>query len=446
MTTYVVGIYDVDPSTVISTTAGDSFTWSSSTQRDGTATINDTNTYSTGTFDREGGRYPTTATVTVNGTTSTNAQVTGTNSWTLYDAVTGETFEVVEFNVWSGGATGSYTLSEQPLVEGRTYQVMDYASNPEATAGDPVFTYANYTDLNDVVEGTGGDDVIDASYANDPEGDAVDDGIGTGALGMGDVIDGAAGNDQISAGDGDDIIYGGAGQDQIDGGAGDDVIYGDGPDASATSEYLHWMSQGLDGQDMTSGFTQSTGTMNVNVSFTQGGNGDAVELYDGTQYVESGETFDTNSGLYLDSAGGGGQTTVARIEFEAPAGSGLSNEVENVEFRIQDLDMGGWVDQVTISAYDADGNVIDPATFTIITDGTDTVSNGVMTGVGKNDSVSSKEGSVYVQIPGPVSVVLIDYDNLDTAHQLIVVSDVHFDTIPITGDDDVIDGGTGNDT
>ncbi|WP_417472216.1 Hint domain-containing protein [Leisingera sp.] len=72
-----------------------------------------------------------------------------------------------------------------------------------------------------IVEGTGGNDLIDGDYTGDPEGDMVDNG---------DAIDPAAGpdDDVIEAGSGDDTVYAGSGQDTVYGGSGDDVIHGDG--------------------------------------------------------------------------------------------------------------------------------------------------------------------------------------------------------------------------
>lgn len=76
-----------------------------------------------------------------------------------------------------------------------------------------------------VVEGGVGDDLIDAGYADDPEGDRVDAGdneTGTNA----DSIDAGAGNDTVFAGLGDDLVSGGAGDDSLFGGAGNDTIDG----------------------------------------------------------------------------------------------------------------------------------------------------------------------------------------------------------------------------
>ena len=82
--------------------------------------------------------------------------------------------------------------------------------------------------LDGTVEGTAGDDLIDATYMGDPDGDRVDnnDAILPGEAGDDDLIYGFDGNDTILAGDGNDEIFGGAGDDSISGGRGDDLIFG----------------------------------------------------------------------------------------------------------------------------------------------------------------------------------------------------------------------------
>jgi Ca2+-binding RTX toxin-like protein len=68
-----------------------------------------------------------------------------------------------------------------------------------------------------VINGLGGDDVINASgftgmqvTANGGDGD--------------DVLIGSAGNDVLTGGLGDDVLLGGGGQDVLDGGPGDNVV------------------------------------------------------------------------------------------------------------------------------------------------------------------------------------------------------------------------------
>lgn len=82
--------------------------------------------------------------------------------------------------------------------------------------------------LDGIVEGTSGDDLIDAGYDGDPEGDRVDNS---------DAIDPAAGpqDDVIEAGSGNDTVYAGEGSDTVEGGEGNDLILGDGVSGASNS-------------------------------------------------------------------------------------------------------------------------------------------------------------------------------------------------------------------
>ena len=79
-------------------------------------------------------------------------------------------------------------------------------------------TIANF-DANDrlVINGLGGDDVIDASGLNLGIQFTADAGAGN------DVVIGGAGNDVLLGGTGDDVLIGGGGIDVLDGGPGDDI-------------------------------------------------------------------------------------------------------------------------------------------------------------------------------------------------------------------------------
>lgn len=84
--------------------------------------------------------------------------------------------------------------------------------------------------LDGIVEGTPGDDTIDAGYTGDPEGDMVDNSDNIFSSdpddSEDDIIKAFDGNDWVRAGEGDDIIYAGDGNDTIIGGAGADTIHG----------------------------------------------------------------------------------------------------------------------------------------------------------------------------------------------------------------------------
>ncbi|MDX1780869.1 MAG: Hint domain-containing protein [Thalassovita sp.] len=88
-----------------------------------------------------------------------------------------------------------------------------HTSEPDGTVEAPGAA------LNGIVEGGDGDDLIDAAFTGDPEGDMVD---------AGDAVDPAAGpdDDSIRAGAGNDTIDAGEGDDSLDGGDGDDLLIG----------------------------------------------------------------------------------------------------------------------------------------------------------------------------------------------------------------------------
>ncbi len=95
--------------------------------------------------DDTAGNESATADVTVGTDTSIGTGVHVEEVWLLRDSVTGEEFNASELQVSSGPAAGRYTLSERPLIAGRSYTVLDRDSNPDATdPGDPVFTYSEY--------------------------------------------------------------------------------------------------------------------------------------------------------------------------------------------------------------------------------------------------------------------------------------------------------------
>jgi len=268
MPTYEVNFYDLDPFGTIPRSTGATFVWSGPATADGTAVITDNETGIEGLTldDDNAGGETANADVTIGGLTSTGSNVDAERTWTLRDTVTGETFEVIEFDVENGAAAGDYTLSEIPLIVGRTYEIVAYDSNPNVLGGDPVFNSQDYTDL--VVLGTSGDDTIDATYT-DIDGDSL--------TVYNDTIFAGDGNDSVAGSNGADSIFGGGGADTLNGGEGNDVIYG-GNNATPTDspETLDWSLQGADEADISAGFTQDTGEMLVTVAFTDTGNNNAT--------------------------------------------------------------------------------------------------------------------------------------------------------------------------
>jgi Hint domain/Nidogen-like/RTX calcium-binding nonapeptide repeat (4 copies) len=446
--------------------------------------------------------------------------------------------QVAHAGITDGGANDIILPGSGNAATMAGYETYDFGTaDPNGTTG---FTFSGGVPVSSdgIVEGTGGDDLLDASYLTDPDGDVISAASDT-IYGYGgdDTIDAGGGNDNIFAGDGDDTILwdagdgsdtidgggagetdgdtlditatgnstdttftgdgtgstdigadtldftdietfifdsgtddtfnatadsegvsvdtgggddwiaGGSGADTIDAGDGADTIFGDGF-VAPTNEDLNWSLQGGDNTSLGSGFTQNTGTMNVSVSMTSTGNNNptlTVQTVE-TQYVGSGETFSAHSAGWVYGQGDGNTADVT-LDFAAASGSGMTDNVENVAFRINDVDMlaGNHIDTISIIAYDADGNEV-PVTITVA--GTDTlVGQTITAGVG-NESESQLEASTLVEIAGPVSQIVVSYSNGSVNTQAIYLTDVQFTTIPdeiTTGSGDTIDGGAGDD-
>ncbi|MDF1726747.1 MAG: Hint domain-containing protein [Sulfitobacter sp.] len=396
MPTYDVKLYEFDPLGVISSTIGGSFTYSGPPQPQGQATITDNQTGANGSALEDFPVEAATATTVIGGVSAASAPIYAEESWTLLDSVTGQEFQVVTIRVNAGANTGYYTLSEVPLVQGRSYETQSFDTTPNAANGDPVFSYADYVESDDIVEGTLGNDTIDANYTGDPGNDMVDE-------------------------------Y----------------------DAPRTPGDFNW-SGFSDGQNLRGGVTQDTGEIDVTVSYSDvqtnetfaaetSGGGDAI-------YVAPGETFSSTSAGYLLANGAPDPTTIT-FDFAASAGSAFKDTVENVRFRISDLDginngTAFFQDIVTVRAFDAEGNEID---VTIDGGSIHTVSGNTITAGLTNYSPSSAQASALITVEGPVSQITVLYENGGNTAQAIYFSDIQFDAVPLTDNNDSILAGDGDD-
>lgn len=167
----------------------------------------------------------------------------GTNSFQMILTDTGGGNFSVEFIYediqWTDGYAGDATVGFTD--GGANDTVLPGSGDPTALTdydttdfgnGDPDGTWeldvvgGSTLPSNGTVDGTAGDDIIDASYDDDPENDFVDNADGTGTNRDEDIIDGGAGNDTIDAGAENDTVYGDSGNDTIDGGTGADTLDG----------------------------------------------------------------------------------------------------------------------------------------------------------------------------------------------------------------------------
>lgn len=339
---------------------------------------------------------------------------------------------------------------------------------PDLPTGTATVTSLDFTPTPDLVPysalASGDEDVEDTAFTNlDFSGaDTIFAGDGDDTItseGGADVIDGGAGDDTINGGGGADTIYGNAGNDTIDGGGGSDTIYGDKiaqgldygdiPDPSGDGSSID------DGDDLSGGFSLTSGGVQVNYSFADDGNATAFEFNNSdTQYTDglnNGQGAN-DSAIFLGGTGAG-DTSTTTITFSS-VDPDVEGFVENVNFRINDIDDAGWQDIVTIRAFDSDNNPIE-VTLTAGANHTLSDTDGVagfdtvtaIDGSG-NENPGTADASLLVEIAGPVARVEIDYGNLGPAGQRIDLTEIFFDSVPTetaAGFDDIIDGGAGDD-
>ena len=269
-----------------------------------------------------------------------------------------------------------------------------------------------------VVEGTESDDVIDNGYT-DADGDSV------------------------SAGD--DLVFGLGGDDSIVAGDGDDTIHGDHGSEPVVQQVFQWSEgPGFANDADVSTFTQDTGNASITFSTLSQSTGVDTEYETSDQNTDNlSPSIDENSSL---SSILNGDPNSAHYQWET------ETPIENVEFRINDIDGDG---QVTVRAYDLEGNAIEVqlsgAGSGLALSNTD--------GVAGNDTATSTdtdytsddaaEHSVLVTIPGPVARWEIIHEQEGSHNSGINVTDIAFeapvDPSQLSSGDDTLLGGAGDD-
>ncbi len=265
------------------------------------------------------------------------------------------------------------------------------------------------------------------------------------------MIDGGDASLPGESGD-QDIVN--AGDDELNGRAGDDLLAGDRDttdNLEGGREVFRWSeatdpdgadgTPGIDDGDALGGFTLNTGSVDVTFSTTSTGANNSTVFADNfhlvTGIVDDGSGVDANSSLD-NVANGEGNAAEFALDF--------SNPVENVSFRINDVDADG---VVTVTAIGPDGpitvNLTAGANVTLLDNdavpGAETADSN-----GGNEDDSSPNYSVLVDIPGPVSQIVVTHAQDGPANSGIKLTDVYFDAAPVVAvGDDTLNGEEGDD-
>lgn len=221
--------------------------------------------------------------------------------------------------------------------------------------------------------------------------------------------------------------------------------------------FLDWAALGSPNSAFTGSSTVDTGGVNVTVGFTPVDEAAEAYIMDEPTYIADGEPFDNSVLKLLGQGGEGGRdtTSVVTMDFSS-SNDEYDDSVQNVSFRIQDIDAGSdpytsaglsMLDVVTVRAFDADGNPVD---VNIIPGADVALSGDTASGNTANYDFTDPEASALVEIEGPVARIEIEYADEDAGQQRVYVTDVHFETVDECdpgpeGERDGIVMGTGGD-
>ncbi len=209
--------------------------------------------------------------------------------------------------------------------------------------------------------------------------------------------------------------------------------------------YLSWGAIGAYGSTLADGGTTSvdTGGVAVDITFDAQDDFASAFTFSGDGYVAADDGLNANSFLKIfDEVNNDGAAATAStvLDFRALDTALYTDNVQNVTFRINDIDLAasngdledpagdGFEDIVTVLAFDADGNPV-PVTLTPET-GDVTATGGTATGSSET-TLTDAAGSLLVTISEPVSRIEIVYGNGDLGTQAVTVSDVSFSTVDV---------------
>lgn len=146
-----------------------------------------------------------------------------------------------------------------------------------------------------------------------------------------------------------------------------------------------------------------------------------------TIFVDSTESFSTTGTLKVNGVGIG-DTASLEITFEPEPGLSVSPSVQNVSFRISDIDGNGPQEYIIVEAFDEVGDSV-AVTFT---EGANlTVASDTVSATATNGTPALAAHSVLVQVAGPVRKIEITAGNSTNDTHEVYLSDIAYTTIPI---------------
>lgn len=185
------------------------------------------------------------------------------------------------------------------------------------------------------------------------------------------------------------------------------------------------------GQNVGDEFTVDAGDIIVRIDpLILGNSGVAAYNNDIPIYVAPGETFNTLGTLRINGDGTGSTASV-KLTFEPEFGVSVASEVQNVKFRISDIEnnLASVNERITVTAYDSENAEV---AVTLTPGANLNVVGNVVTSDNVTSTPDQAAHSLLITVPGPVARVEFLYENLGTAAHVIYMSDIVFDIIPLS--------------
>ncbi|MGH1576522.1 Hint domain-containing protein [Planktotalea sp.] len=338
------------------------------------------------------------------------------------DIVVGQTITLPTGEQITLNADGTVTIESDGDVgsETFTYKVLDGAGNTDIGFATINTEAAIPNDF--IVEGTAGDDTIDAAYTGDPEGDRIDN-LDHSDASNADSVEAGAGNDVVNSGAGNDTIHAGADNDTVDAGAGDDTIFGETGDDSLSGGADNDSIDAGEGDDFVSGGTGTDTILGGTGADTLTGDGgdDTFILEDGfgADDIQGGETNDATTGDTLDLSAVTDDLVVDLTDANAETGT-VSDGTDTASFvEIENITLGSGADTIILADGSGD-DVVSGFNTTDSGDGTtvDQLDVSGLTNDGGTTPVSTDDvvvtdtngdgtGDAILTFPGGESITLV---------------------------------------
>lgn len=202
---------------------------------------------------------------------------------------------------------------------------------------------------------------------------------------------------------------------------------------ASRQERLSWNEYGAPETSFASGFTQNTGYMDVVVSTIPISTGATFKIRRSTDYiyVAPNECFDDDSSAWMTVGSVTGNQGRIIIQFTPSVGVNASANVENLHFRISDIELNTRDERVTVTAFDSNLTPT-PITYTLgssLTQSAGVVRSTVVGSVAESAPVPPNNSALF-SVAGPVQRVEILFSEAVVPSGSVWISDVYFEPQP----------------